>query len=138
MMSCTANRTELTASMSGHRWVGKGGGGKSIFNAKRTRNFYYLLLFRSMLVQFVFTSQNTALTNCYCCTRDLFMEPSLDKCMHLLEHGRWFLSLYATRSPYHRLLAKYFVQEIIFLSFTYHCVLFSFRLHSQPTVLFVN
>ena len=33
-----------------------------------------------------------------------------------------------------RLLETYFVQETIFLFFpTYHCVLFSFRLHSQPT-----
>ena len=39
-----------------------------------------------------------------------------------------------TGSPYYRLLEKYFVQEIIFRSFTYHCVvlLSSFRLHSQP------
>ena len=27
-----------------------------------------------------------------------------------------------TGSPYYRLLEKYFVQEIIFRSFTYHCV----------------
>ena len=39
-----------------------------------------------------------------------------------------------TGSPYYRLLEKYFVQEIIFRSFTYHCVvlLSSFHLHSQP------
>ena len=39
-----------------------------------------------------------------------------------------------TGSPYYRLLEKYFVQEIIFRSFTYHCVvlLLSFRLHSHP------
>ena len=38
-------------------------------------------------------------------------------------------------SPYRRLLDKYFVQEIIFRSFTYHCVvlLSSFCLHSQPS-----
>ena len=44
------------------------------------------------------------------------------------------LETFATGSPYYRLLEKYFVQEIIFRSSTYHCVvlLLSFRLHSHP------
>ena len=39
-----------------------------------------------------------------------------------------------TGSPCYRLLEKYFGQEIIFCSFTDHCVvlLSSFRLHLQP------
>ena len=42
--------------------------------------------------------------------------------------------LQSTGSLYYRLLEKYFAQEIIFRSFTYHCVvlLLSFRLHSHP------
>ena len=44
-----------------------------------------------------------------------------------------------TGSPYYRLVEKYLLQEIIFLSFTYHCVLFSFRpyvyIHSQSVVI---
>ena len=53
---------------------------------------------------------------------------------HYLNGLRVRLPTPYTGSPYYRLLEKYFVQEIIFRSFTYHCVvlLSSFRLHSHP------
>ena len=62
IMWCNASRNELTARMIG-RETGEGRGANASGNVKRTRDAYYLSLFHSMLVQFVFISQNTALTN---------------------------------------------------------------------------